>query len=314
MIYTVTLNPAVDRELTVPDFAFDTVLRATAWQVDYGGKGFNVSRMLRSLGTPSVALAFTGGRSGELLGDGLAALGIETAFIWVEGETRTNVSIVNEKHDHYIKVNEPGPAIGAEAQAALLAKVRELAQPGSWWVLAGSLPPGLPAGYYAQIAAAVHEGGGQVVLDSSGEALKEGCLAAPALVKPNDHELQQLTGLPVGSTEEIVAAARQVRALGPASVVVSMGKAGALAVDGSGAWMVAAPRIAEQNPIGAGDSLVAGLVWSLARGDTMAEALRWGVACGAATAASPGTAVGERAAVERLYAQTSVEQLAETMA
>src|SRR5690606_30936101 len=85
MIYTVTLNPAVDRELTVPEFAFDTVLRATAWQVDYGGKGFNVSRMLRSLGASSVALAFTGGRSGELLGDGLAALEIETAFIWVEG-------------------------------------------------------------------------------------------------------------------------------------------------------------------------------------------------------------------------------------
>ncbi len=181
-------------------------------------------------------------------------------------------------------------------------------------MLAGSLPPGVPPGYYAQIAAAVREGGGRVVLDSSGEALQQGCRAAPALVKPNDHELQQLTGLPVDSTEEIVAAAQQVRALGPASVVVSMGKAGALAVDGSGAWLVAAPRIAEQNPIGAGDSLVAGLVWSLARGDALAEALRWGVACGAATAASPGTAVGERAAVERLHAQTTVEQLAETMA
>lgn len=314
MIYTVTLNPAVDRELTVPEFTFDTVLRATAWQVDYGGKGFNVSRMLRSLGASSVALAFTGGRSGELLGDGLAALEIETAFIWVEGETRTNVSIVDEKHDHYIKVNEPGPVINAGAQAAMLAKVRELAQPGSWWVLAGSLPPAVPAGYYAQIAAAVHEGGGQVILDSSGEALQQGCRVAPALVKPNDHELQQLTGLPVGSTEEILAAARQARVLGPANVVVSMGKAGALAVNGRGAWMVAAPRIAEQNPIGAGDSLVAGLVWSLARGDALAEALRWGVACGAATAASPGTAVGERAAVERLHAQTSVDQLAEAIA
>src|SRR5690606_35440245 len=125
------------------------------------------------------------------------------------------------------------------------------------WVLAGSLPPAVPAGYYAQIAAAVHEGGGQVILDSSGEALQQGCPVAPALVKPNDHELQQLTGLPVGSTEEILAAARQARVLGPANVVVSMGKAGALAVDRSGAWMVAALRIAEQNPIGAGDILVA---------------------------------------------------------
>lgn len=310
MIYTVTLNPAVDRELTVPAFEFNSVLRAKAWQVDFGGKGFNVSRMLRSLGTPSTALAFTGGKSGELLRDGLISLGIETGFIWVEGETRTNVSIVNEVHDRYLKVNEPGPTIGAAAQAALLDEVRARAAPGSWWVLAGSLPPGVPADYYAQITAAVREKGGEVVLDSSGAALHHGCAASPALVKPNDHELEQLTGLPVGSVDEIVAAARTVRTLGPARVVVSMGKSGALAVDGDGAWFIAAPRIAEQNPIGAGDSLVGGLVWALDRGESLPEALRWGVACGAATAASPGTAVGEKDAVEQLYAQTSVQQLA----
>lgn len=311
MIYTVTLNPAVDRELTVPAFAFNSVLRATAWQVDYGGKGFNVSRMLRSLGAPSMALAFTGGKSGELLRDGLVSLGIETGFIWVEGETRTNVSIVNEVHDRYLKVNEPGPTIGASAQAALLDEVRAHAAPGSWWVLAGSLPPGVPADYYAQITAVVREQGGQVVLDTSGAALQQGCAAAPALVKPNDHELAQLTGVAVGNVEEIVAAAHAVRALGPERVVVSMGKEGALAVVGEGAWLVAAPRIAEQNPIGAGDSLVAGLVWALDRGESLPEALRWGVACGAATAASPGTAVGERAEVEDLYRQTQVQQLAD---
>jgi 1-phosphofructokinase family hexose kinase len=310
MIYTVTLNPAVDRELTVPEFEFNSVLRATAWQVDFGGKGFNVSRMLRSLGAPSTALAFTGGKSGELLRDGLVSLGIDTGFIWVEGETRTNVSIVNEVHDRYLKVNEPGPTIGAQAQAALLDEVRTRAAPGSWWVLAGSLPPGVPADYYAQITAAVREQGGQVVLDTSGAALQHGCAAGPALVKPNDHELQQLTGMPVASVDDIVAAAHAVRSMGPAHVVVSMGKAGALAVDGDGAWLIAAPRIAEQNPIGAGDSLVAGLVWALDRADSLAEALRWGVACGAATAASPGTAVGERAAVEQLYGQTSVQPLA----
>src|SRR5690606_30955360 len=111
MIYTITLNPAVDRELTVDRFAYNSVLRATSWQVDYGGKGFNVSRMLLRLGAPSVALAFAGGKSGELLHDGLAALGITTSFVPVPDETRTNVSIVSETEDKYIKVNEPGPTI-----------------------------------------------------------------------------------------------------------------------------------------------------------------------------------------------------------
>lgn len=247
MIFTVTLNPAVDRELTIPEFAYNSVLRATAWQVDYGGKGFNVSRMLLSLGAPSVALAFAGGKSGELLHEGLSELGVETAFVWVEGETRTNVSIVNEKHDRYVKVNEPGPVIGAEAQEALLDKVRQLAQPDSWWVLAGSLPPGVPADYYAQIGDVVHAQGGRVVLDASGDALRAGCEAAPEIVKPNDVELEQLTGMPAAGREEIIAAARRVQALGPRQVVVSLGKDGAMAVSESDVWSVAAPHIDEQN-------------------------------------------------------------------
>lgn len=305
MIVTVTLNPAVDRELTIPDFTYNSVLRATAWQVDHGGKGFNVSRMLLSLGAPSVALAFAGGKSGELLHEGLSELGVETAFVWVEGETRTNVSIVNEKHDRYIKVNEPGPTIGDEAQDALIERVRQLAQPDSWWVLAGSLPPGVPANYYAQIGDVVHARGGSVVLDASGDALRAGCGAAPNIVKPNDVELEQLTGMPATSREEIIAAARRVQSLGPRHVVVSLGKAGALAVSEGDVWAVAAPHIEEQNPIGAGDSLVAGLVWALAEERPLADALRWGVACGAATAARSGTAVGRRADVEALYRQAS---------
>lgn len=309
MIFTVTLNPAVDRELTIPEFAYNSVLRATAWQVDHGGKGFNVSRMLLSLGSSSVALAFAGGKSGELLHEGLGALGIDTAFVWIEGETRTNVSIVNEKHDRYIKVNEPGPVIGTEAQSTLLDKVRQLAQPDSWWVLAGSLPPGVPGDYYAQMGDVVHAGGGRVVLDASGEALREGCAAAPEVVKPNDVELQQLTGMPVGSTEEIVAAARHVQSLGPRTIVVSLGKAGALAVSGDDVWSVAAPRVEEQNPIGAGDSLVAGLVWALAQEQSLPAALQWGVACGAATAASSGTSVGRRPAVEALREQARIQQV-----
>src|SRR5260221_619446 len=130
MIYTLTLNPAIDREYTVSGLQFDTVLRADKVQTDLGGKGFNVSRLLQSLGVSSTALGFVGGKAGELLQEGLHALGISTDFVWVTEETRTNVSLVMPSGEHYIKVNEPGPRIEADKLRGLFAKIESLAQPG----------------------------------------------------------------------------------------------------------------------------------------------------------------------------------------
>lgn len=308
MIYTVTLNPAVDRELTVPAIEFDSVLRATAWRVDYGGKGFNVSRMLRALGADSVALGFAGGRSGELLRDGLESLGIGTDFVWVAGETRTNVSIVSEAHDHYVKANEPGPTISPAEEIALVQKVRQLAQAGDWWVLAGSLPPGVSPPIYMQLIGDIQAAGARVILDTSGNALRDGCAARPFLAKPNDLEIHKLTGLPVDSTADIAAAAQAMQQQSVANVVVSLGKKGALLADAESVWLAASPQIQEKNPIGAGDSMVGGLVWGLSQDLPLPEALRWGIACGAATASMPGTAVGSRELVESLAAQVTISR------
>ena len=308
MIYTVTLNPAVDRELTVPTIEFDSVLRASAWRVDYGGKGFNVSRMLRALGSDSVALGFAGGRSGELLRDGLESLGIGTDFVWVAGETRTNVSIVTEAHDHYVKANEPGPTISPAEEIALVRKVRQLAKAGDWWVLAGSLPPGVPASIYMQLIGDIQAAGAWVILDSSGDALRDGCAARPFLAKPNDVEIHKLTGLPVGNMAEIAAAAQAMQRSGVDNVIVSLGKKGALLADAESVWLAASPLIEEKNPIGAGDSMVGGLVWGLSQGFPLPQVLRWGIACGAATASMSGTAVGDRELVESLAAQVNVSR------
>jgi 1-phosphofructokinase family hexose kinase len=308
MIYTITLNPAVDRELTVPSIQFDSVLRATAWRVDVGGKGFNVSRILHALGTNSVALGFAGGRAGELLQDGLHMLSIETDFVWVEGETRTNVSIVAAEQVRYVKVNEPGPTITAVAQDALLEKVGRRVAPGDWWVLAGSLPPGVPYTIYADLTRLIQSAGAHVILDTSGEALRYGCAAHPFLVKPNEVEVGQLTGLPVESLDEVVAAAQAVHGLGVTAVVVSLGKRGALLVDGEQVWQATPPVIQERNPIGAGDSMVGGLVWALSQGLPLPEAMRWGMACGAATAAREGTAVGDLAQVQALVTQVQLRE------
>jgi 1-phosphofructokinase family hexose kinase len=307
MIYTVTLNPALDRELTVPALAFDEVLRATAMRTDVGGKGFNVSRMLAALGAESVALGFAGGPTGAALRDGLEAQGIATDFIWVAGETRTNISIVSEQRGHHLKVNEPGPTISAEECATLRAQLRERARPGDWWVLAGSLPPGVPTSLYAELIGDLKVAGAYTALDTSGAALRLGCEARPTLIKPNASELAQLTGRECASVEQALAAASTLAGID--YVAISLGAAGALLAHAGRGWLGVPPTIEERNPIGAGDSMVAGLVWRLSQGDS-AGALGWGIACGAAAASRDGTAVGSYAEVAALRAQVQLSELA----
>jgi 1-phosphofructokinase family hexose kinase len=309
MIYTVTLNPAVDRELVVDKITFDTVLRASEWRVDCGGKGFNVARMLQSLGTASVALGFAAGKTGELLNEELQFLGIETGFIWVQGETRTNVTIVSADHSQYVKVNEPGPTISGDDLVKLMQKIQGLAQPRDSWVLAGSLPPGVPPSIYADMITILQSAGAQVFLDTSDKALRRACQANPFLIKPNAEEARELTGLPINTPAEIAAAGKAIQAIGAVNVIISLGKQGALLVNGQRAWLAASPEIVERNPIGAGDSMVAGLVWGLSLGYSMPEALCRGIACGAATASQSGTAVGSLAQVNELLTQVHLSEV-----
>jgi len=309
MIFTVTLNPAVDREMTVDTISFDTVLRALDWQVDCGGKGFNVARMLKSLGLSSMALGFAAGKSGEMLADKLQSLGIETDFIWVEGETRTNVSIVSAENGQYVKVNEPGPTITETDLGLLAKKIGDRVEAGDWWVLAGSLPPGVPPTYYSELITIIQSAGAKVFLDTSDEALRQNCAARPLLVKPNDEEAHELTGLPVGTKEEIAAVGTAISAMGPANVIISLGKKGAVLVNDGKAWLAASPKILAANPIGAGDSMVAGVVWGLSQGDSMQDALCKGIACGAATAGQKGTSVGSLEQVNQLLAEVQLQEI-----
>jgi 1-phosphofructokinase family hexose kinase len=305
MIYTLTLNPAVDRELTVPAVEYDAVLRASESRVDLGGKGFNVSRVLKSLGETSTAVGFLGGRSGELLQAGLRELGIRTDFVWVSEETRTNISIVTENHGHYIKINEKGPLVEQAKQEELLAKIDAITQDGDWWVLAGSLPPGVGDHFYAQIVNVLNKHRANAVLDTTSESLRQGCAEHPFLVKPNVEEASALTDRPLNNVTEIASAAAEIRKMGAQNVVISMGKAGALLHTNEGTWQVSTPKVQEKNPIGAGDSMVGGLIWALTQGHSLREALSWGVASGAATASQGGTGIGSRALIEELAAQVS---------
>lgn len=296
MIFTLTLNPAIDRELCVPSIVLDEVLRATAHRVDWGGKGFNVSRSLRALGADSRALGFVGGDAGRRIAAGLAALGIATDFVEIAGETRTNVTIVDGAR--HLKVNEPGPTITDAEQARLIDQVRALARPGDWWVLAGSLPPGTSPAIYADVIRIVQGAGARAILDTSGAALAHGCEAKPFLVKPNAAEAAELLGRAVDPSD----AARELHARGAMNVLLSLGRRGAVLSDGRAMWRARPPCITERNPIGAGDAMVAGMVWGLAQGMPGERALRWSIASGAAAAGLDGTAFGtfdDVAALER---------------
>ena len=309
MIYTLTLNPAIDREFTVNTVEFDTVLQAIESQVDFGGKGFNVSRLLKSMGTPSTAIGFVGGRSGEQMRDGLRLLEITTDFVWISEETRTNISIVTQSPNHYIKVNEKGPLVDESKQRELLGKIESIARSGDWWVLAGSLPPGVPDSFYAQITEILNNRKAITILDTIGESLRLGCGAKPFLVKPNAEEACHLTGLPVENTAQVELAATEIRKMGAQNVVISLGKKGALLQTSDGSWLVHSPKIKEKNPIGAGDSMVGGLVWALAQGHPLKESLGWGAASGAATASMSGTEVGSRQLIEELFHKVEYESL-----
>ncbi len=308
MIYTLTPNPAVDRELTVPAMEFDSVLRASESRMDFGGKGFNVSRLLKGMESSSTAVGFLAGSAGELLQNGLKSLGIGTDFVWVTGETRTNVSIVTQSHDHYIKVNEKGPQVDASKQQEMLDKISALTKPGDWWVLAGSMPPGVTDDFYARVVNVLNRREANAILDTTGEALKLGCAEKPYLIKPNAEEVHALTGMPVDSTTEIAAAAAELRKMGAQNVVISMGKAGALMQSAEETWLTHSPKIQEKNPIGAGDSMVGGLVWGLSQGFLLKESLGWGVASGAATASLSGTEVGSKPLIEELFKQVRFEK------
>ena len=315
MIVTVTPNPVLDRTMTVPEIIFDEMTRATSVRVDWGGKGFNVSRVLLALGVESVAMGFVGGATGQRLASGLADLGIRTDFVTIAGETRTNVVITDAGARHYVKVNEAGPTVTSEEIARFMDKVRERAAggeeraAGDTWVLSGSLPPGVPPDFYATLIGLLQARDVRVLLDASGDPLRLGCEAGPFLVKPNAVEAEALTGVPITSRDDALRAARAILRLGAAQVALSLGADGLLLATQNEAVLATPPTVTIENVTGAGDALLAGITYALERALPLAEQARWGVAVGTASAMAEGVSIVTREGVERVYSDTSVDKL-----
>jgi 1-phosphofructokinase len=278
VITTVTPNPSVDWTLEIPALTRGMVHRIVAQHQEPSGKGVNVTRALTGNRVPSVAVLPVGGNEGAELEALLAAEQVSYRAVPVAGPTRVNISLT-EPDGTATKINAPGPTLSAEETEWLLAAAAEASGGVAWVVGSGSLPGGVGETFYAQLGVVARRCGARFALDGSGAPLLAGLRARPDVIKPNTEELAQAVGRPLATFGDVVVAARELGQLGAPTVVVSMGRDGALLVDQEGALYAEAVVAAPKSTVGAGDALLAGYLAGTLMGDGMrAAALREAVA------------------------------------
>jgi 1-phosphofructokinase len=299
-VVTVTPNPAIDWTVTVPGFAAGAVNRVAAERTQPAGKGVNVAAALAAYGHGVCATGFLGRDNAAAFEPFFARLRIDDTFVRVDGATRVGIKIVDPDRRETTDVNFPGPTVAGDDVDALLERVEALAEVGQrWFVLAGSLPPGVDAGLYREMIQAIQSAGCGVVLDTSGDALREALDAAPSIVKPNLHELEALAGRALPSTEDVLDAARALLDRGVELAAVSMGARGALFVSRGEVVHARPPAVEVGSTVGAGDAMVAGIVAARLARLGLPETARLATAfsLAALTRAEPGPP--KRAEVER---------------
>ncbi|SDO33507.1 1-phosphofructokinase [Alkalicoccus daliensis] len=284
MIYTMTLNPSVDYLVSVNNFQLGKTNRADTQRMVPGGKGINVSKVLQLFHIPTKLFGFTAGFTGEFIQNTLQKQGLDTSFIEVEGMTRINVKL---KTDAETEVNGQSPEI-TEQDAAKLIKQLDQLQEEDTLVLSGSLPTNLSPDFYASLMEAAAVKNIRTVLDTSGEPLRSGLKANPFLIKPNIAELEALYDTKTETQEEVITLAKRAVEDGAQHVLVSSGGSPALLVSKEQVLEASVPKGEVKNSVGAGDSMVAGFLFSLTEKDDLVQALKTSVAFGSATAFSQG--------------------------
>lgn len=288
MIVTLTPNPSVDRTVAVDSLDRGAVMRATSSREDPGGKGINVSRALALNGTPTAAVLPVGGAYGRMMLTLLEPLELDVRPVAIGEAIRANIAVV-EPDGTTTKLNEQGPLLRPEELDALRAAVLEASTAARWVVCCGSLPPGVPDDFYAAMVRLCHEAGLKVAVDSSGPPMAAALAAAPDLIKPNRIELAEAVGRDLPTVGDVVDAARGLIAAGVGTVVVSLGRDGALLVDAGQVVHAAAAISRPLSTVGAGDSLLAGFLHGVHAGEEPPAALARAVAFGAAAVMLPGS-------------------------
>ncbi|HKB78165.1 MAG TPA: 1-phosphofructokinase family hexose kinase [Thermoanaerobaculia bacterium] len=301
-IVTLTMNPAIDTSLEIPQLLPDRKLRALRPLYTPGGGGVNVSRAIRNLGGTSTAIYLAGGATGQQLGLLLTRESIDIHPIATAEPTREDINIFERATSKEYRIVVPGPEMSKPEWEQALQIVRTLNPRPDYLVASGSLPPGVPVDFFGRLAAIALESNFRLIIDTSGEPLRAAAARGTFLLKPNVHELSYAAGEGVLSDTLIEAASRAIVTSGRSEVVVvSAGAAGAWLTDRHGTRRIPAPMVPISSRVGAGDSMVAGIVLALARGSDIDDAARFGVAAGSAAITVPGHHLCRRDQTERLF-------------
>lgn len=314
MILSVTLNPSVDHALFLDELKLGDTNRIARTERDAGGKGVNLSRVVAELGAPTMATGFLGGGPGDYVRGVLDRQGVSHCFVQVQEDTRINFSVEDASGRPPTTFNERGPNVNEAELRLLFDEVRRRLPKVRWMALGGSLPPGVPVDAFADLIKIAREHGVRVALDADGEPLVHGLEAGPDFVKPNAKEASRALGHDIDTADDACAAAHELQARLHAAhshhpiVVVSLGADGAVMACRDGVFRGYSPRVEVHSTIGSGDSLIAGMLWAIEERKPLEEALRWGLACGAATAASGGSEIARRPKILELLDHSRVER------
>jgi 6-phosphofructokinase 2 len=302
MIVTITMNPAVDKSTSIDKLVPEKKMRCSELITEAGGGGINVSKAIKELGGDSLAVFPSGGMNGKLIENYLSKRKISFKSIPVAHETRENIVVRETDTNSQFRFVMPGASLSEKEAHACFELLQQLELRPTCIVASGSLPPGLPEDFFAQLGKVVKQLNARYIIDTSGKPLQLAAKEGVYLLKPNLGELCALVGKEHLEVNEVDDAAMEVIKQGSCEVmVVSMGPTGALLVTRDGCEHIPTPTVKKQSTVGAGDSMVAGMVWMLSQGKPISEMARFGVACGTAATMNPGTQLFKKEDVQRLY-------------
>lgn len=307
-ILTLTVNPAIDRIVSVDRLVFEDRAYILSTNFAAGGRGINAARVLTSFGAKTLAVTTTGGEGGRRLEEKLKQDSFPVEFVKIRNHIRTNVTI-SDRQGLSVKLNELGPPISELELTRIRKAVEKHLKDASWLMLCGSLPPSVPADFYSKLIKLAQKNNVETLLDTDGDPLLSGIEAGPTVATPNQSEAERLLNRALITRSHSIEAVQRIKAMGPKYAILSLGSRGVVAATPEGVLEVVPPRIDAVCPIGAGDAMGAAFVWAMARGYSFEESARWGVAAGTASAKLPGIQLASFEETKQVYPHTQVTKI-----
>ena len=308
-ILTLTVNPALDKIITVDRLVFEDRAYIESTTEAAGGRGINAARVLTTFGATVIAITTSGRETGRKFEEHLQKDQFGKEIVKIRNGIRTNLTI-SDRQGLSVKLNERGPSLSQIEVDRLTRAVEKLLPNSSWLMLCGSLPPKMEPHLYTRLIELASRHKVETLLDTDGDPLLLGLDARPTIVKPNQSEAERLLNTALITRSQLIEAVQRLKAMGPASVVLSLGSRGVIAATSTeGVLEVIPPSVEALCPIGAGDAMSAVIVWALNRGESFSEALRWGVAAGTASSRLPGITLANLQQAQEIYARTQITRI-----